>query len=507
MPRGRKRAAPPASDGPDVIDFIQGFCRGTKGDRAGQLIVLDQWQRDPITDLMALRPDGLRKHRTALIGMPRKNGKSTLCSGLALYLLVMDGEPGAEVYSCAGDKEQARIVFGEAKKMVEADEQLSTLLTTYRDAIEFKRAGAVYRVLSAESYTKEGLNPSGVIFDELHVQPNRELWDVMNLGSGTRRQPLRVAITTAGYDLETICGEQYQYGKKVQAGEIDDPTFFFRWYEPSRSDCDWRDPNIWAESNPALGNFLFLEALEEDSRKVPENIFRRYHLNQWTSTETAWLPFGAWAACKEDSLELDTSLPIHVGIDIALYNDSTAVVVAQRKADRIVVRARVWENPYPEGHHQHDDWELNIFEVEEYLRELRAKYPHPACEIDDELKPGPEFNYDPAYFHRSAAVLEGEGLAMVKYPQHDSLMVPASQGLYQLIVERRLAHDGNPTLARHIGNAVADQKPRGWRLTKPKGSRRKIDAAIACAIATYRAQIAPVVEQSIYERRDLIILG
>lgn len=511
MPNVRKHAAPPpppASDGPDVIDFIEGFCRGTKGDRAGQLISLDAWQKDLITDLMVLRPDGLRKHRTALIGMPRKNGKSTIGSGLGLYMLVMDGEPGAEVYSCAGDKEQARIVFGEAKKMVEADPELSQMLTLYRDAIEFKRMNGVYRVLSAEAFTKEGLNASGVVFDELHVQPNRELWDVMSLGSGTRRQPLRVAITTAGYDPATICGELYQYGKKVLSGEIDDPTFFMRWWEPKDPLCDWRDPQVWAECNPALGNFLFLEALEEDARTTPENTFRRYHLNQWTTTENAWLPFGAWDACREDGLDLDPGLPLHVGIDVALYNDSTAVVSAQKRDNRLVVRARVWENPYPEGHSQHDDWELNIFEVEDHLRELREQFPVPACAIDGEVQPGPQFSFDPAYFHRSASVLAGEGLAMARFSQHDSLMVPASQGLYQLVVERRLAHNGDPTLARHIGNAVADQKPRGWRLTKPKGSRRKIDAAIATAIAAYSAETTtvPTPPRNVYLDRGLVVL-
>jgi phage terminase large subunit-like protein len=503
-----KQPAPPPSDGPFVIEFIETFCRHTKGDKAGELIVLAPWQRDLFIDLMRLRADGSRQYREACIGIPRKNSKSTMCAGLGLYLLLADGEKGAEVYSCAGDKEQARIVFGDAKKMVEADSELSQLVKLYRDAIEDKVHGGVYRVVSAEAYTKEGLNPSGVIFDELHVQPNRELWDVMRLGSGTRRQPLVVAITTAGYDVEgTICGEVYRHGKKVQSGEIADPSFFFRWWEPKRADCDWRDPSVWFEANPALGDFLRLDALEDDARKLPENVFRRYHLNSWTTTVDAWLPYGSWEACRDDALDLDASLPVKVGIDVALYNDSTAVVTAQKRAGRTIVRAKVWENPYPEGHSQRDSWELNIFEVEDYLRELYQRFPAPACEVDGEIKAGPEFDFDPAFFHRSANVLAGEGLAMVRFSQHDSLMVPASQTLYQLIVEGNLAHDGDPILARHIGNAVADQKPRGWRLTKPKGSRRKIDAAIACAIAAYQAQSAPPeVGPSVYEERGVLFV-
>lgn len=495
----------PRTDGDFVIDFAETLCRQTEGANAGHPLRLAEWQKRLLRDLFELREDGRRRYRQALIGMPRKNGKSSLCGVLALYLLLMDGEPGAQVFSCAGDKEQARIVFKAARRMVELEPELGEHLKLYRDAIEHPASGSVYRVISAEAYTKEGLNPSGVIFDELHVQPNRELWDVMTLGSGTRRQPLVVAITTAGYDLDTICGELYQYGKKVRGGEVEDPRFFFRWWEPSSEKGDYRDRAIWAEANPALGDFLFAEDLEEAVKK-PENIFRRYRLNQWTSTAEAWLPFGSWEACRAPDLALDPSQPLHVGIDVALRNDSTAVVAAQKQGERTVVRAKVWENPYGLDDPRHAEWKLNIFEVEDYLRELRREYPKPAAAIDGEVMPGPGFYYDPAFFERSAQVLEGEGLAMIEFPQQDSRMIPACQGLYQLVVEGKIAHDGDAALARHIGNAVADQRPRGWRLTKMQ-AKRKIDAAIATAIATLRAQEpAPEEPGSVYETRGILSL-
>lgn len=492
-------------DGNDVIDFVETFCRLTKGDNAGQQIGLQDWQRGLIRRMFSLRTEGRRQYRTALVGLPRKNGKSLIGSCLALYGLVADGEPGAEVYSCAGDKQQARIVFGEAKRMVELDPDLRRELTLYKDAIEFKRTGGTYRVLSADAELQQGLNPSFVIFDEVHVQPDEDLWNTMVLGMGTRRQPFMIGITTAGYDQETLLGRLYRYGQQIKSGEIEDPEFFYEWWE-AKEGCDWRDEGEWHDANPALKEgTLRIEALRADARTTPEAQFRRYHLNQWTQTADMWLPYGAWDACKDESLTLDPSLPTFAGVDIALRNDSTAVVLAQRQGERTVVRARVWENPYQDGHHLHDSWELNIFEVETYLREVREHFPAASTEIDDEVKPGPEFNYDPAYFHRSAQVLEGDGLAMVEYPQHDSRMIAASQNLYQLVVEGKLAHDGDPTLKRHIENAVADQKPRGWRLTKPKGSRRKIDAAIACAIAAFRAQSEPPqVRRSIYESRGIL---
>ena len=524
----------PESDGEDVADFIQTFCRHIKGEQRGKLISLEAWQVDLLIETFEIGEDGAWRYREALWGMPRKNGKSTVGAGIALYGLVAAGEPGAEVYSCAGDKEQAKIVFGDARQMVELDPELSGLLKVYKDAIEHPQSGSVYRALSAEAFTKEGLNPFLVIFDELHVQPNRDLYDVMTQGSGTRWQAMLLAITTAGYDLDTICGQKYTYGQKVRAGEIDDPTFFFRWWEPARADCDYRDPAVWAEVNPGLGKFLHAKDLAALVGKTPENVIRRYRLNQWTTSAEAWLPFGAWEACAAPDLELDPRLPLRVAIDVALRNDSTAVVCAQRQQVgpehapkphtarvateeedrpsvgegphyRIVVRAKVWENPFPDDDPRHAEWTLNIFEVEEYLRGLRAAFPEPATEIDGAIAPGPEFSYDPAYFERSAQVLEGDGLAMVEYPQHDSRMVPASQGLYQLVVEGRLAHNGDPALARHVANASAAQKPRGWRLTKPKGSRKKIDAAISCAIAAHRAQEpSPVRRRSVYEDRGMV---
>lgn len=508
--KGSRSAAKPHSEGDLVCEWVETFCRHIDGECAGQPICLRLWQRDEIiVPLFTLRSDGLRRFRRALIGLPRKNSKSTLCAALALYLLVADGEPGAQVFSCAGDKDQARIVFGTAKRMVEMDAELRAALTLYKDAIEHHASGSVYRVVSADAPTKEGLNPHGVIFDELHVQPNRELWDVMTLGSGARRQPLIVAITTAGFDVDnTICGQLYTYGRKVAKGEIDDPSFFFRWWAPGDPTCDYRDEAVWHTCNPALGDFLHLEALREAVREKPENVFRRYHLNQWVAAETAWLPYGAWDACADKTLELDPAYPLHVGTDLGLRHDSSAVAVAQVQGDRVVLRCWIWENPYPDGDPHHDEWKLNIVEVENWLRELRERFPKPGAEVDDAPRPGPAFLYDPAFFERSAQMLEGDGLTMVEFPQTDSRMVPASQALYNVVISKQIAHDGDPALARHIGNVVAEQKPRGaWRISKPRGSRKKIDGAIASAMAVWHALHAePAEQRSVYEDRGILVL-
>lgn len=487
--------------------FIERFCRHSRGDIAGQPIVLRDWQREVLAGLFATTAESKRKHRTGLIGLARKNGKSILGSGIALYGLIADDEPGAEVYACAGDRQQARIVFQEARRMVELHPSLSKHVTVFRDVLEVKATKSIFRVLAADAKLQQGLTPHIVIFDEVHVQPNDDLWNAMVLGMGTRKQPLMVGITTAGYGEDTLLYRLYSYGRKVRAGEVDDPTFFFRWWEPESSECDWRDPAIWAQANPAYGDYLNAEALDHDSRTTPEHEFRRYHLNQWTTVAEAWLPFGAWDKCIDQDYSLDPALPLRVGIDMAYSNDCAAIVGAQLQGDVTVIRLLgIWENPYDPTDKRSDAWKISIFDVEERLRDIRQRYPMAATTVDKSSMPGPEFSYDPAWFSRSAPLLEGDGLTMVEFPQTDSRMVPAAQTLYQLITEGKVRHDGNPVLKRHIENAIADRRPRGWRISKGN-SKRKIDAAIAAAIAVTRAQEpVPVDKASIYQSRGVLIL-
>lgn len=537
------------SQGGRVCRFIERYCVFTNGEWIGQPFRLLPWERQLLYELFEVGDDGLRRYTEALIGIPKKNGKTELIAALDLYFMLADGEPAPLVVCAASSDYQADLVFGAAKRMVELSPSLGQICQAFdKEIIARDLPGAKLERLAAVAGTNDGKNIHVASCDELHEwagDKGRNVHTVLSKGMGARRQPLMLQITTAGYDLDTICGEKYEYGRKVEGGEVDDPRFFFRWWSAPR-EADWRDPTVWAMANPSYG-ITVREGYFVGQLKERESTFRRYNLNQWVAGQELWLPFGAWDACLSD-LDLDPTLPVCVSIDVALRNDSTAVVIAQRQQVgpehapvifaahrqddqaaiaegvaryvvepesegdgppetfwRTVIRARVWENPYPEDHTLHDSWQHNIFEVEEHLKAIRAQFPAAATEIDGEVKPGPEFTYDPAYFHRSAAVLEGEGLTMVEYPQHDSRMVPSSQNLYQLVVEGKLAHDGNSVLKRHVENAIADQKPRGWRLTKPKGSRKKIDAAVACAIASYRAQQdPPKPKRSVYESRGVM---
>jgi hypothetical protein len=293
-------------DGAWCADWIDAACKQTADTIAGKVgepIVCRPFQRDLLGALLARRKDGRRKHRSALVGMPRKNGKSSLASGIALFEL-LEGPDGGQVLSCAAEKEQARIVFGTAKRMVELDAELSARVTCYRDALDVKATGSVYRVLSAEAYSKEGLNPSLVVFDEVHAQPNRELWDVMAQAQGARVEPLMLGITTAGVMSDTtgnnsLCFDLYLHGRDVGAGIVTDPSFFFCWWEPRDTNTDHRDPKVWADANPGLGDIVASEDFEAVVVKTPEAEFRTKRLNIFTAAQSAWLPFGAWDACAE----------------------------------------------------------------------------------------------------------------------------------------------------------------------------------------------------------------
>jgi phage terminase large subunit-like protein len=436
----------------------------SKGVLAGRPLFLTDWQRDLLVNLFERRDDGLLRYRRSLIGLARKNGKSLLGSLVALYGLI-EGEPGAEVYSAAGDRQQARVVFNEAKWQVVQSPALSGVCKVYRDAIEVPSTGAVYRVLSSDAKLQQGLNPSTVVFDELHVQANDDLWDALTLGSGARRDPMIVAITTAGHDKDTICGRLYDYGKRVIAGDVVDERFGLWWWE-APDGCGLSDEGAWVAANPNLvDGLLDPEDMEVSVRQTAEMSFRRFRLNQWTRAQDSWLPSGALDACVSD-LELDADLPVFVGVDMALKHDSIAVVVAQPRDDgRIVCRAKIW---HP------DASAMDVSAVEAYIRGLPLEWRVV------------EVAYDPAFFQRSAEVLADDGLPMVEFPQSAARMVPACGTLYEMIVTGRLAINNDPMFIDQLLSPAQRQTDSGWRLSKGK-SKRKIDAAIACVIAVDRA--------------------
>lgn len=472
-----------SGDGADYADFIETYCRITKdtvAGRSGEPIVLRDWQRFLLDGLFARRADGRRKHRVGLIGLPRKNGKSALGSGIALGGLLAEGD-GAEVYSCAADRDQARIVFGVAKRMVELDPELSSQVKTYRDAIEVQSTGSVYRVLSSEAFTKEGLSPTLVVYDELHAAPNDELWNVMNLGSGARVDPLVLAITTAGvrYDTsggESTCYRLYQHGMRVAAGEVDDPAFFFAWWE-SAGDHTLRE--TWEEANPGFGDLIDPEDFESAVKRTPEPEFRTKRCNQFVAGTSAWFAVGEFEARRSDRVVADGERLV-LACDGSFNNDSTALMGCTLDGHVFVVDA--WERQVSDD----PDWRVPVGEVEEAIRV--------ACHRFDVV----EVVFDPFRWRRSMEILEDERLPVVEFPQTPARMVPACAKFYDAVRDGALSHDGDARLVRHVANSVLKIDGKGPRIVKDaKNSPRKIDLAVAAVMAHDRATAhrdSPVVE-------------
>ena len=472
-------------EGEVVIDFAEAFGIVTKDSMAGKAgspLHLRDWQQELIRHVFAGDGEGYR-HRISLIGMPRKNGKSALGSVFGLYSLVL-GARGAEVYSVAAEKEQARIVFADAKRMVEASPELTGITKLYRDAIELPKAGSVYRVLSAEAYSKEGLNPSATIFDELHAQPSRELFDVMSLAMGARgRLATLIAITTAGVKTESSTGQDsiaynlYQYGQKVARGEIDDPTFFMAWWEAA-AEADHREPQTWQDANPGYGDICSAEDFESAVRRTPEPEFRTKRCNQWVSSALGWLPTGTWDACKgETTLEGKDYI---LGLDGSFSGDATVVTYATIEEVPQVGIVGAWEKDVQ----IHDDtWRVDVLEVEDRIREFVKHNPN--------VK---EIACDPYRWTRTMQVLAEEGYPIVEYPSTNARrMVPACSKFYDAVVDQKLIHDGNPLLARHLSNAVVKVDQLGPRIVKEnRASQRRIDAAVAVVIAFDRATVSRI---------------
>lgn len=481
--------------------FCHRYIRQTKGRWAGQPLILEDFQRDFADELFEVDPaTGLRVYQEALLGIPRKNGKSTLAAALSLYLLIADDEQSPEVYNSAAAKGQATIVFDQVKAYVLASPALQDFVTAYQYHIACPENRGVIRVLASDAELQHGLNPSGNVIDELHAHKSGDLYTALTSGSGAREQPMTVTITTAGYDEEQVLGQIYN--KALDRPElIEQPTpyltivrdrangFLMYWFSSPTDDL--ADLAAFKGANPAPWITEDYLRRQRDKPSTRPNEYRRLHGNRWTEGEDDWLEPGAWEACEAPDVPLRLDLPLAVGIDKAKTHDYSAIVVAQDQPERLVVRAKFWANPYPEDHRLHDQWELDGEEIRDELRKLFQAYPMPAGYMPDHKTvpaPGPAFAYDEWQFQESAQILRGEGLNMIRYDQHDATMAPAARTTYEQVKTARLAHDGNPTLAQHLRNVRAlERGERGWRLEKPKGSRKRIDGAKALTMAVHQA--------------------
>lgn len=409
-------------------------------------------------------------------GMARKNGKTGLVAPIALYGLMLEGQ-GAEVYSCAADRDQAKLVFGAAKRTVDLVPELGERLRTYRDAIEDPVTGSVYRALSSEAYTKEGLSPTLVLADELHAWPNRELYDVMALAMGARRDPLMLIVTTAGVRTDTTGGDSiaytlWQYGLRVASGEVMDPTFYLAWWAAA-DDAPLDDPNADAAANPGLGDILDATELRSAAAKamvggMSDSEYRIKRRNTWVASSIAALPSGLLEA-RAVGRDVPADVPIVLFFDGSFNHDCTSLLGATIEAKPHEFVIENWERPGDDIH-----WQVPIAAVDAKVRET----------IRD--RNVVELSCDPFRWAQLMQQWAADGLPVEPYQTSSpARMVPAWAKFYDAVVGGQLTTDGDARLERHARNTIIKTDRLGPRPVKEhRGSPRAIDLLI-CAVGAY----------------------
>jgi phage terminase large subunit-like protein len=447
--------------------------------------------------------------------VPRKNGKSEMAAGVALYLAIADGEPGAEVYSSATKRDQARIVFDAAKAMVRQNPELREHVTSHRNNMSVARMQTKFEPLSAEGDTLDGLNPHGNIVDELHAHKSRLVWDVLATAMGARRQPLTLAITTAGvYDPTSIGWELHEYAQQVLEGVFTDESFFAFIAAMDEGD-DWRDPEIWLKANPNLGVSVKWDSIEElceRAKRTPSflNTFLRLHGNLWTQQVTRWLSIEDWRAAPDRADEADLiGRRCWGGLDLSSRLDFTAFALVFPDTDGyydLLMRLWIPEDRLRERALRHSDFAA--WAQEGWIRTTPGDvidYDFITRQIleDAEWFDIAELAYDPWNATQTALTLADSELTMVEFRQGYKSMSEPCKELEKLVVSKRLRHGDNPALTWMANNVAVTEDPSGnIKMAKDK-SAEKIDGMVATAMALGRAIIHEDEGPSVYASRGL----
>ena len=507
-----------------AVDFIESLCH-TKGTWAGKRFELMDWQEQIIRDLFGiLKPNGYRQFNTAYIEIPKKNGKSELAAAVALLLTCGDGEQRAEVYGAAADRQQASIVFDVAADMVRMCPALNKrvkILASQKRLI-YEPTNSFYQVLSAEAYSKHGFNVHGVVFDELHSQPNRKLYDVLTKGSGdARMQPLFFLITTAGTDTHSICYEVHQKAQDIIDGRKIDPTFYPVIYGADDTE-DWTSPKVWKKCNPSLGETIGVDKVKtacESAKQNPgeENSFRQLRLNQWVKQAVRWMPMDKWDKCafavNEEQLQ---GRVCYGGLDLSSTTDITAFVLVfppLDEDDKYIILPYFW---IPEDtldlRVKRDHVPYDIWERQGYLQTTEGNVVHYGYieKFIEEL--GKKFNIREIAFDRWGAVqmvqnLEGMGFTVVPFGQGFKDMSPPTKELMKLTLEQKIAHGGHPVLRWNMDNIFIRTDPAGNIKADKEKSTEKIDGAVATIMALDRAiRCGNDTSESVYSSRGILFI-
>jgi phage terminase large subunit-like protein len=504
-----------------VIRFFS-LLKHSKGEWAGQVFRLEPWQEFILWNLFGWKwkVSGLRRFRTGYIEVARKNGKSTFFAGIGLYLFAYDDEPGAEVYTAATKRDQAKIVWGEAKRMVQRSPTLKKKIKMWRTSLTVDNTACKFEPLGADEDTLDGLNPHAAIIDELHAHKSRGVWDILETASGARRQPIQVAITTAGFDKHTICWEQHAYLEKILTGVIPDETYFGMIYTLDPED-KWEDESVWVKANPNLEISVKREDLQMQAARARDlptqlNSFLRLRMNIWTESEVRWLPPGAWDRCG-DAVDIEglRGRLCYAGLDLSSTQDLTALVhVFPPETDDDTykflcrffmpqdnVHARVKQDRVP-----YDVWIRQGFITTTPGNVVDYEYVLKQITEDADMFDVQEIGFDRWGASRIQIQLADMGFTVVPIGQGFQSMSPPMKEMEKLILKAKIAHGGNPVLRWMASNVVVRTDPAGNIKADKSRSVERIDGVVAAIMALDRAERV-VNNTSIYETRGVLTYG
>lgn len=504
-----------------AVTFINNLSH-TKGKWAGKRFDLLPWQEQIVRDLFGIvKEDGNRQFLTAYIEIPKKNGKSELAAAIALYLLYADNEASAEVYGAACDRNQASIVFDVAKQMVQMSRPLdkrSKIMGATKRIVNYSNAG-FYQVLSAETGTKHGLNVSGLVFDEIHAQPNRHLYDVLTKGSGdAREQPLFFIITTAGTDRNSICYELHTKALDILNGRKKDTSFYPVVYGLSDED-DWNDEANWRRANPSLGHTIGIDRVREAYQQAldnpaEENVFKQLRLNMWTSSSVAWIPEHVYAK-GNDPIQYESlkGRSCYAGLDLSSTSDITAFVLVfppRFEEENYIVLPYFWlpedtlELRCRRDHVLYDVWERHGYIKTTEGNVVHYGFIEKFIEDLSEIYHIKEIAYDRWNATQMVQNLEGMGLTMVPFGQGYKDMSPPSKELYKLMMEGKIQHGGHPVLKWMGQNVVMRQDPAGNIKPDKEKSVEKIDGIVSLIMGLDRCIRHQTDGGSVYDERGIL---
>jgi phage terminase large subunit-like protein len=505
-----------------VLTFFN-FLKHSKGEWAGQAFVLEGWQQFILWALFGWkRADGLRRFRAGYIEIPRKNGKSTLVAGVGLYMLTADGEPGAEVYSAATKRDQAKLCWEEAARMAQQAPSLRRMIRHWRasDTLTVEETGSRFMPLGADRDSAEGLNVHCGLIDELHAHRTPGMVEVLETATGARRQPLIVEITTAGYDRTSICWEHHEYSRQVLEGTVVDDTWF-SFIAAAEEGEDWTDPLVWARANPNLGVSVKRDDLERKAIKaqhipIQQNAFKRMHLDMWTQQSDRWIEMPLWDAnARPEAVGLEDLAGeiCYGGLDLSSVQDISAWVLVfpvEESDEEVDILARFW----CPGARLTDDGNRYAAQYQAWARAgwLTAT---PGDAIDYQaikrqvLEDAQRFrlvdlNVDRLFQgYQLSMELADEGIRVFGMGQGFLSMAVPMREFERRMLDRALHHGNNPVLRFMADSVVVAQDAAGNLKPDKANSQARIDGVVALVMALDRAMRREQPKRSVYEDRGI----